>query len=106
MGPGGRTRGVLRALQLSVALYDGKVFVASIDAYLKAARCENGKPNLEDQSRRMEGRLLNHLGAPVVNGVLITGMTGGEYGVRGSWRDTIPRRAAQLWRRVHHGGSR
>jgi alcohol dehydrogenase (cytochrome c) len=66
-----------------VALYDGKVFVASIDAHLKALDAKTGKQLWKSKvAEWKEGYSITS--APlVVNGVVMTGMTGGEYGVRG-----------------------
>src|SRR3954471_5704953 len=66
-----------------VALYDGKVFVASLDAHIRALDAKTGKELWKTKvAEWKEGVAIT--GAPVVaNGVVITGMAGGEYGVRG-----------------------
>ncbi|MDB5901915.1 MAG: quinonprotein alcohol dehydrogenase, partial [Betaproteobacteria bacterium] len=66
-----------------VALYNGKVYVASLDAQLRALDAKTGKEVWKTKvAEWKEGYSIT--GAPTVqNGVLMTGMTGGEYGVRG-----------------------
>jgi alcohol dehydrogenase (cytochrome c) len=61
-----------------VALYNGKVFVASIDAHIRALDMKTGKEVWKTKiAEWKEGYSIT--GAPTVaNGVLMTGMTGGE----------------------------
>ncbi len=82
-----------------VALYNGKVFVTSLDTYIKALDAKTGKELWRTKvAEWKEGYSIT--GAPTVaNGVLMTGMTGGEYGVRGFVAGYDPETGKQLWRR-------
>src|SRR5207247_1480851 len=82
-----------------VALYDGKVFVASIDAHLKALDAKTGKEVWKVKVAEWKEGYSITSAPTVVNGVLITGMTGGEYGVRGFVAGYHPATGSQLWRR-------
>jgi len=75
-----------------------QVFVASIDAHLKALDAKTARKSGRPRSPNGR-RLFDHLGAQVVNGVLDTGMTGGEYGVRGFPGGYHPVTGSLLWRR-------
>ena len=87
-----------------VALYDGKVFVASLDAYLHALDTKTGKEIWKTKvAEWKDGYSIT--GAPTVaNGVLMTGMTGGEYGVRGFIGGYDPDTGKQLWRHYTTAG--
>src|SRR5882672_6691034 len=82
-----------------VALYDGKVFVASIDAHLKALDAKTGKEIWKTKVAEWKEGYSITSAPTVVNGVLITGMTGGEYGVRGFLAGYHPVTGSLLWRR-------
>jgi len=82
-----------------VALYDGKVFVASIDAHLKALDAKTGKQVWKTKVAEWKEGYSITSAPTVVNGVLITGMTGGEYGVRGFVAGYHPETGSLLWRR-------
>ena len=66
-----------------VALYDGKVFVASLDAHLKALDAKTGKELWKTKVAEWKEGYSITSAPTVANGVVMTGMTGGEYGVRG-----------------------
>jgi alcohol dehydrogenase (cytochrome c) len=87
-----------------VALYEGKVFVASLDAQLRALDAKTGKELWKTKvAEWKDGYSIT--GAPTVaNGVLMTGMTGGEYGVRGFVAGYDPETGKQLWRRYTTAG--
>ncbi|MDB5864616.1 MAG: qbdA [Betaproteobacteria bacterium] len=82
-----------------VALYEGKVYVASLDAHLRALDAKTGKELWKTKvAEWKEGYSIT--GAPTVqNGVLMTGMTGGEYGVRGFVAGYDPQTGKEIWRR-------
>ena len=88
-----------------VALYDGKVFVASLDAFIRGRSMprparSSGKPRSPNGKKATRSP-----SAPTVaNGVLMTGMTGGEYGVRGFVAGYDPETGKQLWRRYTTAG--
>jgi len=82
-----------------VALYYGKVFVASIDAHLKALDAKTGKEIWKTKVAEWKEGYSITSAPTVVNGVLMTGMTGGEYGVRGFVAGYHPETGSLLWRR-------
>ena len=82
-----------------VALYNGKVFVASIDAHIRALDMKTGKEVWKTKVAEWKEGYSITSAPTVANGVLMTGMTGGEYGVRGFVAGYDPETGKQLWRR-------
>lgn len=82
-----------------VALYNGKVFVASLDAHLRALDAKTGKELWKTKVVEWKDGYSITSAPTVVNGVLLTGMTGGEYGVRGFVAGYDPDTGKELWRR-------
>ncbi len=82
-----------------VALYNGKVYVASLDAFIRALDAKTGKEVWKSKvAEWKDGYSIT--GAPsVVNGVVMTGMTGGEYGVRGFVAGFDAETGKEIWRR-------
>ena len=82
-----------------VAVYNGKVFVASLDAQLRALDQKTGKEIWKTKvAEWKEGYSITS--APLVaQGLVMTGMTGGEYGVRGFVAAYDPETGKQVWRR-------
>src|SRR5499427_743152 len=82
-----------------VALYNGKVYVASLDAHVRALDAATGKEVWKVKiAEWKEGYSIT--GAPTIaNGVLMTGMTGGEYGVLCFIDPSAPETGKHLWRR-------
>lgn len=86
-------------LNRGLALHDGKLFRGTLDAHLIALDMKSGKElwrsKLQDYK---EGYAAT--GAPLVaNGVLISGISGGEYGTRGFIAGFDPATGKELWRR-------
>jgi len=85
-------------LNRGVAIYNGKVFRTTLDAQVIALDAKTGK---EVWKARAIDYKLGHAmtGAPIVaNGVLMTGIAGGEYGTRGFIDGWDPETGKQLWR--------
>jgi alcohol dehydrogenase (cytochrome c) len=82
-----------------VALYNGKVFVGSIDAHIRALDAQTGKEIWKTKVAEWKEGYSITSAPTVANGVLMTGMTGGEYGVRGFVAGYDPETGKQLWRR-------
>jgi alcohol dehydrogenase (cytochrome c) len=82
-----------------VALYNGKVFVSSVDAHLKALDAKTGKEVWKTKVAEWKEGYSITSAPTVINGVLLTGMTGGEYGVRGFVAGYDPETGKQIWRR-------
>ena len=67
-----------------VAVANGKVYVAALDAVLYALDAKTGKVVWQADSKDGSGRGINSTGAPeVAGGVVVIGNGGAEYGVRG-----------------------
>jgi alcohol dehydrogenase (cytochrome c) len=81
------------------AVYNGKVFRGTLDAYLVALDQKTGKQVWKEKvAEWKEGFSIT--GAPLVaNGVLITGMSGAEFGVRGFLDGYDPETGKRLWRK-------
>jgi alcohol dehydrogenase (cytochrome c) len=82
-----------------VALYNGKLFVASLDAHLRALDVRTGKEVWKAKVAEWKDGYSITSAPTVVNGVVMTGMTGGEYGVRGFVDGYDPETGKHLWRR-------
>jgi alcohol dehydrogenase (cytochrome c) len=80
------------------AVYNGKVFRGTLDAFLVALDQKTGKQLWKEKvAEWKEGFSIT--GAPLVaNGVLITGMSGAEFGVRGFLDGYDPETGKRLWR--------
>ena len=81
------------------AIYNGKVFRGTLDAHLVALDAQTGKQVWKQKiAEWQEGFSIT--GAPLVaNGVLITGISGAEFGVRGFLDAYDPDTGKHLWRR-------
>jgi alcohol dehydrogenase (cytochrome c) len=82
-----------------VALYNGKLFVGSVDAHLRALDANTGKEVWKVKIAEWKEGYSITSAPTVANGVLMTGMTGGEYGVRGFVDGYDPETGKHLWRR-------
>ena len=82
-----------------IALYNGKVFVASLDAHIMALDQKSGKPVWKTKVTEWKDGYSITSAPTVANGVLMTGMTGGEFGVRGFIDGYDPETGKRLWRR-------
>src|SRR3989449_6502522 len=80
------------------AIYNGKVYRTTLDAHVIALDAKNGKEAWKSKvAEWKDGFSLT--GAPLVaNGVLITGISGAEFGVRGFIDGWDPETGKQLWR--------
>ena len=81
------------------AVYNGKVYRGTLDAFLVALDQKTGKQVWKEKvAEWKEGFSIT--GAPLVaNGVLITGISGAEFGVRGFLDAYDPETGKRLWRR-------
>jgi len=82
-----------------VALYNGKLFAGSVDAHLRALDAKTGKEVWKVKVAEWKEGYSITSAPTVANGVLMTGMTGGEYGVRGFVDGYDPDTGKHLWRR-------
>jgi len=82
-----------------VALYDGKVFRGTLDAFLVALDQKTGKELWKIKVADWKNGY-SITGAPTVaGGVLITGISGADFGVRGFLDGYDPATGKHLWRR-------
>ena len=83
----------------AATIYDGKLFRVTIDNHLIALDMKTGKPLWNQQfADWREGYTAT--GAPIVaNGVVISGMAGGEFTTRGFLDGWDPDTGMKLWRR-------
>jgi alcohol dehydrogenase (cytochrome c) len=85
-------------LNRGVAIYEGKVYRTTLDSHVIAYDAKTGKQLWKTQVIDYK---LGHAmtGAPLVaNGVLMTGIAGGEYGTRGFIDGWDPNTGQRLWR--------
>ena len=85
-------------LNRGVAIYNGKVYRTTLDAQVLALDAKTGKEIWK--SRAIDYKLGHAMtGAPLIaNGVLMTGIAGGEYGTRGFIDGWDLDTGKQLWR--------
>jgi alcohol dehydrogenase (cytochrome c) len=82
-----------------VALYNGKVYRGTVDAHMVALDQKTGQEVWKTKvAEWKEG--FSIIGAPLVaNGVLVTGLSGAEFGIRGFLDGYDPETGKRLWRR-------
>ncbi|MEY4729251.1 MAG: hypothetical protein RL020_409 [Pseudomonadota bacterium] len=82
-----------------VAIYEGKVYRGTLDAHIQALDAKTGKQVWKSKvADYKEGYSVTS--APlIVGGLLITGMSGAEYGTRGFIDALDPATGKQVWRR-------
>lgn len=82
-----------------VALYNGRVYRGTLDAHIVALDQKTGKEVWKTKvAEWKEG--FSIVGAPqVANGVVVTGVSGAEFGIRGFLDGYDPETGKQLWRR-------
>jgi alcohol dehydrogenase (cytochrome c) len=80
------------------ALYEGKLFRGTLDNYMLALDAKTGKELWKTKLADIE-KGYSITSAPLVaNGVIITGMAGAEFGVRGFLAGLDPNTGKELWR--------
>src|SRR5436309_13569890 len=80
------------------AIYNGKVYRTTLDAHVVAYEAKTGKEIWKSKAAEWKDGF-SLTGAPLVaNGVLITGISGAEFGVRGFIDGWDPETGKQLWR--------
>jgi len=85
-------------LNRGVAVYDGKVYRTTLDAHVVALDAKTGKQLWKSKAADYQDGHAQ-TGAPlVVNGVVMTGIAGGEYGTRGFIDGWDANDGKRLWR--------
>jgi alcohol dehydrogenase (cytochrome c) len=82
-----------------VAVYNGKVFVGTIDAHLKALDAKTGKEIWKVKLAEWKEGYSITSAPTVANGVLMQGIAGGEFGIRGFVDGYDPDTGKRLYRR-------
>lgn len=81
-----------------VALYDGKVFRTTLDAHVVALDAKTGQELWKSRVIDWKDGYSQTLAPLVAEGVVITGTSGGEYGIRGFIDGWDPATGKHLWR--------
>ncbi len=81
-----------------VALFDGMVFRTTLDAHVVALDAETGEEIWRTKSIDFKDGYSMTVAPLIADGVLITGISGGEYGIRGYIEGYDPKTGERLWR--------
>lgn len=80
-----------------VAVYDDKVYLATLDAKLVALDAKTGSVLWETQIADPESGYSETMAPTAVNGKILIGTNGGEYGIRGFVRAYDAKTGKQIW---------
>jgi alcohol dehydrogenase (cytochrome c) len=81
------------------ALFEGRLFRTTLDAHVQALDARTGKELWKVKAADYKTGHSMTVAPMAANGVLITGISGGEYGIRGFIDGWDPATGKQLWRR-------
>jgi alcohol dehydrogenase (cytochrome c) len=81
------------------AIYDGKIYRTTLDAYVVALDAKTGKEIWKSKAAEWKDGYSMTVAPVVANGVLLTGISGAEYGIRGFVDGWDPQNGNHLWRR-------
>jgi alcohol dehydrogenase (cytochrome c) len=81
------------------AIYDGKVYRTTLDAYVAAYDAKTGKELWKSKAADWKEGYSLTVAPLIANGVLITGISGAEFGIRGFIDGWDPANGTHLWRR-------
>ena len=81
------------------AIYNGKVFRTTLDAFVVALDAKTGKEVWKQKVAEWRDGFSMTVAPLVANGVLITGISGAEFGIRGFIDGWNPETGEHLWRR-------
>lgn len=82
-----------------VALYNGKVFRTTLDAYVIALDQKTGKQIWKEKAAEWKEGYSQTAAPQIANGVVVTGISGAEFGIRGFIDGWDPETGKHLWRR-------
>jgi alcohol dehydrogenase (cytochrome c) len=85
-------------LNRGVALYNGKVYRTTLDAHVVALDAKTGKQLWKSKAADYQDGHAQTAAPLVVNGVVMTGIAGGEYGTRGFIDGWDANDGKKLWR--------
>jgi alcohol dehydrogenase (cytochrome c) len=81
------------------AIYNGKVFRTTLDAHVIAYDAKDGKELWKSKAAEWKEGFSLTVAPLVANGVLVTGISGAEFGIRGFIDGWDPETGKHLWRR-------
>ncbi|HTD89715.1 MAG TPA: PQQ-dependent dehydrogenase, methanol/ethanol family [Burkholderiales bacterium] len=81
------------------AIYNGKLYRTTLDAFVVALDMKTGKPVWKEKFAEWKEGYSSIVAPLIANGVLITGMSGAEFGARGFLDGWNPETGKKLWRR-------
>jgi alcohol dehydrogenase (cytochrome c) len=87
-----------------VALYNGKVFRTTLDAFVVALDQKTGNEIWRQKAAEWKEGYSQTLAPLIANGVLVTGISGAEFGIRGFIDGWDPDTGKHLWRRYTTAG--
>ena len=87
-----------------VAIYEGKVFRTTLDAHVVALDMKTGKQIWKQKAAEWQEGYSQTVAPLIANGVLITGISGAEFGIRGFLDGWDPATGKKLWRRYTTAG--
>lgn len=85
-------------LNRGAAIYDGKLFRSTLDAHVVAMDARTGKQLWKSKAADYQNGQAMTSAPLIANGVVLTGIAGGEYGTRGFIDGWDPATGKQLWR--------
>src|SRR5215471_1247811 len=80
------------------AIYNGKIYRTTLDAYVVALDAKTGKEIWKSKAAEWRDGYSMTVAPLVANGVLLTGISGAEFGIRGFIDGWDPETGKQLWR--------
>jgi len=81
------------------AIYNGKVFRTTLDAHVIAYDAKDGKELWKSKAAEWKEGFSLTVAPLIANGVLVTGISGAEFGIRGFIDGWDPETGKHLWRR-------
>jgi alcohol dehydrogenase (cytochrome c) len=81
------------------AIYNGKVYRTTLDAYVVALDAKTGKQIWKSKAAEWKDGYSMTVAPVIANGALLTGISGAEFGIRGFIDGWDPETGKQLWRR-------
>jgi alcohol dehydrogenase (cytochrome c) len=86
------------------AIFEGKLFRTTLDAHVVALDMKTGKEVWKQKSAEWKEGYSQTMAPLIANGVLVTGVSGAEYGIRGFLDGWDPATGKKLWRRYTTAG--